>query len=108
MPVTSTYLLDDLPVEIDRLISVAEVLAPEVRATCERAGLGHGGRAVDVGCGPLGALGVLGDIVGPSGEVVGVDASPASLATAEGGSGPTPTSRMFGSWQPTSTPSIWT
>ena len=83
MPVTSTYLLDDLPVEIDRLISVAEVLAPEVRATCERAGLGHGGRAVDVGCGPLGALGVLGDIVGPGGEVVGVDASPASVATAK-------------------------
>jgi hypothetical protein len=41
MPVTSTYLLDDMPVELDRLLSVAEALAPEVRATCERAGLGE-------------------------------------------------------------------
>jgi len=78
----STYLLEDLPVDIDRLIFVAEVLAPEVRAACQRAGLQVGSRALDAGCGPLGALAVLREMVGPSGQVVGVDLSNASLATA--------------------------
>jgi SAM-dependent methyltransferase len=82
MTATATYLLDDVPVELDRLIGVAEILAPEVRAACQRAGLQAGGRALDVGCGPLGAITVLRDIVGPEGQVVGVDASAASLATA--------------------------
>jgi SAM-dependent methyltransferase len=82
MTATATYLLDDVPVDLDRLIGVAEILAPEVRAACQRAGLRAGGRALDVGCGPLGALAVLRDMVGPGGRVVGIDASTASLATA--------------------------
>jgi len=82
MTATATYLLDDLPVDLDRLIHVAEILAPEVRAACQRGGLRPGGRALDAGCGPLGALAVLHDIVGPGGQVVGVDASTASLAAA--------------------------
>jgi SAM-dependent methyltransferase len=82
MTATATYLLDDLPVDLDRLINVAEVLAPEVRSACQRAGLRAGGRALDAGCGPLGALAVLRDVVGPGGQVVGLDASPASLAAA--------------------------
>jgi len=82
MPATATYLLDDVPVDLDRLINVAEILAPEVRSGCQRAGLRPGGRALDVGCGPLGALAVLRDIVGPGGQVVGIDASTASLAAA--------------------------
>lgn len=82
MTATSTYLLDHLPVEADRLVFMADLLAPEVRASCARAGLGPGGRAVDVGCGPLGSLGVLSEIVGPEGEVVGIDASPDALRTA--------------------------
>lgn len=37
---------------------------------------------VDFGCGPLGALAALSRVVGPSGSVTGVDASPAALAKA--------------------------
>jgi len=52
MTATDTYLLDEVPVDLDRLINVAAVLAQEVRSACERAGLQAGGRALDVGCGP--------------------------------------------------------
>lgn len=65
MPATSTYLLDYAPAEAERLLFLAELLAPEVRAACERGGLRPGGKAIDVGCGPLGALTVLQQIVGP-------------------------------------------
>src|SRR5215469_2098162 len=82
MTATATYLLDDVPVDLDRLIGVAEALAPEVRSACQRAGLRTGGRALDAGCGPLGALAVLRDMVGPGGQVVGIDASTSSLAAA--------------------------
>ncbi len=40
---------------------------------CLRAGLASGGRAIDIGCGPLGALPVLVDLVGSEGRVVGLD-----------------------------------
>src|SRR5947209_2278652 len=82
MPTNSTYLLDYLPVEVDRLLFMAQLLGPEVRATCERAGLTAGGRAVDVGCGPIGSLAALHDVVGPDGVVVGVDANPTALEAA--------------------------
>jgi SAM-dependent methyltransferase len=82
MTATATYLLDDVPADLDRLIGVAEMLAPEVRSACQRAGLRLGGRALDAGCGPLGPLAVLRDITGPGGQVVGVDASTESLAAA--------------------------
>ena len=82
MPVTSTYLLDYVPVEAERLLFMAQLLAPEVRATCERAGLSAGGRAIDVCCGPIGSLVALQEVVGPSGAVVGVDADPVALRSA--------------------------
>ena len=82
MSTTSTYLLEYAPVEADRLLAMAELLAPEVRATCERAGLRLGGRAIDVGCGPLGALVALHGTVGAGGEVVGIDANPLAVDSA--------------------------
>ncbi len=82
MTVTSTYLLDYLPLEVDRLVAMAQTLAPEVRSVAERAGLRPGGRAIDVGCGPVGALLALREVVGPDGAVVGVDANTAALDTA--------------------------
>lgn len=44
-----------------------------------RAGLGPGMRAIDVGCGQLGALGVLSELVGPNGVVVGLDTNADAL-----------------------------
>lgn len=66
-----------------RLLKVAERRAEDVREACRRVGLEPGARAIDVGCGPLGALGVLAEIVGPDGVVVGIDANPNALAQAE-------------------------
>ncbi|HEX9031969.1 MAG TPA: class I SAM-dependent methyltransferase [Streptosporangiaceae bacterium] len=78
----STYVLDQSEAELDRLIFVSRFLAPAVTEACRRAGLSQGGRAIDVGCGPLGALEALVEIVGPEGSVVGVDADDAALGTA--------------------------
>src|SRR5438034_253065 len=68
--------------EIERLLQVAERYADQARDLCQRAGLQPGGRAVEVGCGPLGALLVLSHVVGPSGSVVGLDANAAALERA--------------------------
>jgi SAM-dependent methyltransferase len=72
MPTTSlpdnpneVYALGVDPGERDRLVRQADELAPESTELLDRTGLGPGGAAVDLGCGPLGV---------PSGRVVGVDA----------------------------------
>jgi SAM-dependent methyltransferase len=65
-----------------RLITLANLHADFVRDACRRAGLQVGGRAIDVGCGPLGALAALAELVGPEGVVVGLDMSPETLAQA--------------------------
>jgi SAM-dependent methyltransferase len=49
---------------------------------CVRAGLGPGGRAIDIGCGPVGALPTLAELVGAEGRVAGLDASGEALALA--------------------------
>ena len=45
-------------------------------------GFKPGDRAIDVGCGPVGALLVLAELVGPAGAVVGLDASAEALTQA--------------------------
>jgi ubiquinone/menaquinone biosynthesis C-methylase UbiE len=65
-----------------RLAWIADEHNEYAREACRRAGLGSGQRAIDVGCGPLGALPVLGELAGPTGEVAGLDASAEALATA--------------------------
>jgi SAM-dependent methyltransferase len=49
---------------------------------CAQAGVGAGARVLDVGCGPVGALLELAEIVGPTGQVVGVDSSAEAVAKA--------------------------
>lgn len=82
MPQVDSYVLEQSGEELDRLLMVSELLRPTVEETCRRAGLSAGGRAVDVGCGPLGALPALARIVGARGTVVGVDADARALETA--------------------------
>jgi SAM-dependent methyltransferase len=65
-----------------RLIAVARRDSDHVREMCARAGVGEGARVVDVGCGPIGGLLELAEIVGPRGTVVGVDGSAAAIKTA--------------------------
>jgi ubiquinone/menaquinone biosynthesis C-methylase UbiE len=76
------YVLDANDQEVARLLSYAEREAEEVRLAGRQAGLAAGGRVVDVGCGPLGAMKVFAEIVGESGFVAGVDQSKDALAVA--------------------------
>lgn len=49
---------------------------------CRRVGLGAGDRAIDVGCGPLGALATFSEVVGPKGTVCGLESSGEAIAKA--------------------------
>jgi SAM-dependent methyltransferase len=77
-----TYVLEQHERELTRLSTYAEREAEDVRLTCRQVGLVRGQRAIDVGCGPLGALAVLSEIVGETGRVVGLDPSEVAIATA--------------------------
>jgi demethylmenaquinone methyltransferase/2-methoxy-6-polyprenyl-1,4-benzoquinol methylase len=57
------------------------------RAAVKAAGLGRGGRALDVACGTGKLTAVLGRAVGPDGHVLGVDLSPAMLSEARRAAG---------------------
>ena len=76
------YVLDANDQEVARLLAYAKREAEEVRLAARQAGLAAGGRAVDVGCGPLGATKVFAEMVGESGFVAGVDQSKDALAVA--------------------------
>jgi SAM-dependent methyltransferase len=65
-----------------RLTWIADEHNTFAREACLRAGLRPGQRVIDVGCGPLGALPILAELVGESGEVVGLDGSAEALAAA--------------------------
>jgi SAM-dependent methyltransferase len=67
------YLLADQPSELERLQLQSRVWEPSGRQLLSRIGAGSGRRALDVGCGALGWLRILGEWVGASGEVVGTD-----------------------------------
>lgn len=67
----AVYALGRSSGESDRLYRQADELRPESEALVERAGLGAGDRAIDVGCGPRGILDLLAERVSPSGLVVG-------------------------------------
>jgi SAM-dependent methyltransferase len=67
------YLLAGRPSELERLQLQSRVWEPSGRQLLSKIGGGSGGRALDVGCGALGWLRILGEWVGASGEVVGTD-----------------------------------
>ena len=67
------YLLADQPSELERLQLQSRVWEPSGRKLLSSTGAGSGRRVLDVGCGAMGWLRILGDWVGPSGEVVGTD-----------------------------------
>jgi SAM-dependent methyltransferase len=76
------YVLDGSDRDLRRLLSVAEVQAESARTAIGRIGDIAGWRAIECGCGPLGCLAVLSDLVGPGGTVVGVDFSAATVERA--------------------------
>jgi SAM-dependent methyltransferase len=76
------YILEGSDEELRRLLSVSEVTAGAARSAFSRAGVAPGWAAIDCGCGPIGALAVLSEMVGPGGRVVGVDASELAVTRA--------------------------
>lgn len=68
--------------ELRRLIALASAEEDRVRDACARAGIGSGATVIDLGCGPLGAVHALAEVVGPTGSVTGIDASAAALEKA--------------------------
>ncbi|GAA1849581.1 hypothetical protein GCM10009836_31700 [Pseudonocardia ailaonensis] len=76
------YILDGDDADLRRLLGIAEVSADMARDGFRRAGVAEGWRALDCGCGPIGGLAVLAELVGPTGRVVGVDIAPATVARA--------------------------
>jgi ubiquinone/menaquinone biosynthesis C-methylase UbiE len=76
------YTFDQSRFDHERLIRQARMVDVFAREACLRAGLRPGGRAIDVGCGPLGMLPVLAEQVGPGGTVVGLDMNADALRQA--------------------------
>ena len=77
------YILGADESELDRLLAQAEIHLPEAEVLLSRVEIGAGGRALDIGCGPLGVMDLLSERVGPAGEVVGLDKEPRMIELAE-------------------------
>ncbi|HET6858676.1 MAG TPA: methyltransferase domain-containing protein [Streptomyces sp.] len=82
MTMAEKYLMGAATSELDRMLFQGEMFRPETERLLSRCGPGPGGRAVDVGCGPLGIMDMLSERVGADGEVVGLDVQPEMLQLA--------------------------
>jgi ubiquinone/menaquinone biosynthesis C-methylase UbiE len=78
----AAYSLGSNPAESARLARQAAELAADSNALLDRIGLLPGQTAIDLGCGPRGILDLLARRVGPTGQIVGLDADPAHTAMA--------------------------
>jgi protein-L-isoaspartate O-methyltransferase len=76
------YALGSTDAEHERLISQAALLAPCTERFLREAGIGPGQRVLDVGSGVGDVAMLAAQIVGPSGEVVGVERDSRSIARA--------------------------
>jgi ubiquinone/menaquinone biosynthesis C-methylase UbiE len=81
-PATDVYALGRDAAESARLQRQSGELRADSEALLDRAGLGPGQDAIDLGCGPRGILDLLADRVAPGGRVVGLDADPSHIAMA--------------------------
>jgi ubiquinone/menaquinone biosynthesis C-methylase UbiE len=76
------YILDGSDEDLRRLLSIAETTREMARSAFRRVGMQKGWHAIDCGCGPIGGLAVMAEMVGPEGRVVGVDFSEAAIQRA--------------------------
>ncbi len=79
---SSRYVLDSSDEDLQRLLKLAELTAGPTRDALRKIGVKPGWRVIDCGCGPLGALAVMAELVGPEGQVVGIDFSEAAVERA--------------------------
>jgi SAM-dependent methyltransferase len=77
-----SYQLGNEPLELERLNRQGRVLAPATRTILEAAGVRAGMRVLDLGSGVGDMAFAAADLVGPSGEVVGIDRSSEPVAKA--------------------------
>jgi SAM-dependent methyltransferase len=70
------YPLGGSQIEKQRLLAQAVEYRGRAARLLDRIGIQPGGRAVDVGCGPIGILDLLSERVGPRGQVVGLEREP--------------------------------
>jgi SAM-dependent methyltransferase len=76
------YILDGSDEDLRRLLAISQVTAETARRAFGGVGVCEGWTAIDCGCGPFGGLGVLAEMVGPAGRVVGVDFSESAIQRA--------------------------
>jgi SAM-dependent methyltransferase len=76
------YILDGSDEDLRRLLGVAETTREMARSAFRRAGMREGWHVIDCGCGPIGGLAVMAEMVGPAGRVVGVDFSEPAIQRA--------------------------
>lgn len=67
------YTLDGSDQDLRRLLRIAELMSDATRTALRRVNIQAGWRAIECGCGPIGALAVMAEMVGRAGRVVGVD-----------------------------------
>ena len=76
------YILDGSDEDLRRLLGVADATREWARSAFRRVGMQEGWHAIDRGCGPIGGLAVMAEMVGPGGRVVGVDFSEPAIERA--------------------------
>ena len=78
----ATYSLGSSDLEIARLDAQAEFLREPTRVLLEASGIGPGMRVLDLGTGLGHVAAAVAELVGPHGEVVGLDIDPRMLEVA--------------------------
>lgn len=73
MTKSADYVLGGSEVELARLRAQAAEHEASARWLLDATGIRPGSRVLDVGCGPIGILGLLAERVGPAGQVVGLE-----------------------------------
>jgi ubiquinone/menaquinone biosynthesis C-methylase UbiE len=76
------YVLGHTPNELDRLAVQAQLIEPITRGFFQDAGVAPGMRVLDVGSGAGDVTFLTAALVGPGGEVIGVDRSPTAVSAA--------------------------
>src|SRR6266404_5062311 len=79
---TSDYILGNTDAEHERLIWQAARVSPITERLFREAGIGPGQRVLDIGSGVGDVAMLAARLVGPSGEVVGIERDPKSIAKA--------------------------